>query len=116
MAQKVHVQLIDDVSGEPADETVRFEIDGVSYEIDLTEVNAARLRETLGEWVNHGRRVGGRRRTRTSTSTSTSDKSARRADLAQIRAWAREAGHEISDRGRIATSIVEAYDAAHPAA
>ncbi|MGH3966503.1 MAG: histone-like nucleoid-structuring protein Lsr2, partial [Pseudonocardiaceae bacterium] len=47
MAQKVAVLLIDDISGEPADETVRFGLDGKDYEIDLTAKHALALRENL---------------------------------------------------------------------
>ncbi|MGH7961888.1 MAG: histone-like nucleoid-structuring protein Lsr2, partial [Candidatus Binatia bacterium] len=47
MAQKVEVLLIDDISGEPADETVRFGLDGKDYEIDLTAKHALALRENL---------------------------------------------------------------------
>src|SRR3981081_3199509 len=63
MAKKVHVTLVDDFDGEgAADETVEFGLDGVSYEIDLSTKNAAKLRHDLKQWVDAGRRVGGRRR------------------------------------------------------
>ncbi|MGN6172881.1 MAG: Lsr2 dimerization domain-containing protein, partial [Streptosporangiaceae bacterium] len=39
MAQKVIVALEDDLDGGPADETVRFGIDGAAYEIDLSKKN-----------------------------------------------------------------------------
>ncbi len=62
MAQKVQVVLVDDLDGGTADETVTFSLDGVSYEIDLTHDNAARLRDLLAPYVGHGRRIGGGRR------------------------------------------------------
>ena len=51
MARKTYVELIDDLSGEKADETVSFALDGVAYEIDLSEANATKLRDELGTWV-----------------------------------------------------------------
>ena len=47
VAQRVEVVLVDDVDGGPADETVQFALDGVSYEIDLNAANATALREAL---------------------------------------------------------------------
>ncbi|MEJ2579399.1 MAG: Lsr2 family protein, partial [Kineosporiaceae bacterium] len=60
MVQKTQVILIDDIDGGEADETVSFALDGVSYEIDLSEGNAEGLRESLADWIGHARRVGGR--------------------------------------------------------
>ncbi|MCW2690034.1 MAG: Lsr2, partial [Mycobacterium sp.] len=69
MAKKVTVTLVDDFDGEgAADETVEFGLDGVSYEIDLSAKNAAKLRGDLKGWVEAGRRVGGRRRGRSAGS------------------------------------------------
>ena len=65
MAKKVTVTLVDDFDGAgAADETVEFGLDGVTYEIDLSTKNAAKLRNDLKQWVAAGRRVGGRRRGR----------------------------------------------------
>lgn len=65
MAKKVTVTLVDDFDGAgPADETVEFSIDGVSYEIDLSASNAQKLRDEFKPWIDAGRRVGGRRRGR----------------------------------------------------
>ena len=41
MAQKVSVVLEDDLTGGPAEQTVRFAFDGTDYEIDLNAKNAA---------------------------------------------------------------------------
>lgn len=105
MAQRVTVILEDDLDGSKATETIQFGLDGVAYEIDLNTENASHLREALAPWVGAARRMSGRKNpARTST---------RRSDLNEIRAWARENGHEVSDRGRVAQTIVRAYDAAH---
>ncbi|WP_462187377.1 MULTISPECIES: histone-like nucleoid-structuring protein Lsr2 [unclassified Frankia] len=110
MAQKTIVSLIDDLSGEEADETVRFGLDGAQYEIDLSEKNATKLRESLAPFVtaarrSGGRAAGGRRGVRAA--------SRRTGGTTDIREWARSNGYTVSDRGRIASNIVEAYDKAH---
>ncbi|MDC5696391.1 Lsr2 family protein [Intrasporangium calvum] len=110
MAQRVEVVLIDDVDGGPADETVSFAIDGVSYEIDLSDKNASKLRDALAAWTGHARRSGGARGGRRRGS---SGGGAKRGDLAAVREWARANGHQVSDRGRISAEIQAAYDKAH---
>jgi hypothetical protein len=111
MAQRVNVELIDDLDESPAAETVSFALDGVSYEIDLSESNAAKLRDALAPYLGHARRTGGRRGQRSSASAGGSGKSG--SDAADIRAWARENGFEVSERGRVSAEIREAYAAAH---
>ena len=60
VAQKVQVLLVDDLNGGEADETVTFALDGKSYEIDLSDSNAQKLRDSLADFVKAGRRTGGR--------------------------------------------------------
>ncbi len=110
MAQRVHVVLEDDLDGGKADETVTFALDGTSYEIDLSKKNAAKLRDALAQYVGAGRRVSGRRsggsgRARTGRGRSGSDS-------ADIRAWAKDNGYEVSERGRISAEIRAAYNEA----
>ena len=63
MAQKITVELEDDLEGGPAAETVRFGLDGSEYEIDLSKKNAATLRKQLTPYVEHARKAGrGQRR------------------------------------------------------
>ena len=57
MAQKVRIILEDDLDGGPADETIRFGLDGAHYEIDLSSANAARLRDAIRPFVAKSRRV-----------------------------------------------------------
>lgn len=116
MAQKVQVVLVDDLDGGEAVETVTFGLDGVSYEIDLSDANAAELRDALSAWVGHARRVGGRATTARRRSGSRGAGSARAAagsDTATIREWARANGFQVSDRGRISAEVREAYERAH---
>ncbi|WP_448074021.1 histone-like nucleoid-structuring protein Lsr2 [Georgenia yuyongxinii] len=108
MAQKVQVTLVDDIDGTTADETVTFALDGINYEIDLSEKHATALRESFAEWVGHARRSGGRKVT-ARRSTGRSDA----ADAGKVREWARQQGFEVSERGRISAEIREAYDKAH---
>lgn len=114
MAQKTKTVLIDDIEGSEivdGGETVKFAVDGVTYEIDLSDENAAKMRETLQFYTDHARRVGGRRQARTARSgeTTRTDK----AQLEAIRRWAKDNGHQVSDRGRIKKEIVDAFEAAH---
>ena len=113
MAQKVQVLLVDDIDGSDADETVTFSLDGVSYEIDLTDANAQKLRDDLSTWIGHARRAGGRKTTSRSTTARRTSNASSSADLTKVREWARSNGYEVSDRGRIPSEIIEAYDNAH---
>jgi hypothetical protein len=110
MAQRVKIILEDDLDGSPAEETVTFGLDGVTYEIDLSADNATKLRDELAPWVGHARRSGGRK---TSGAGRPSSGAAKRTDLPAVRDWARKNGYEVSDRGRISADIQAAYDKAH---
>jgi len=113
MAKKVTVTLVDDFDGEgPADETVEFSIDGVSYEIDLSARNAQRLRDEFKAWADAGRRVGGRRRGRSGGVPGRGRASIDREQSSAIREWARRNGHKVSTRGRIPAEVIEAFHAA----
>jgi hypothetical protein len=111
MAQKVLVEMLDDIDGSPATHTIPFGLDGVSYEIDLSDDNATTLRDELARFITAGRKTGGRKMrvaTGQSTAASTADRERSRA----IRAWAIDNGWEISERGRISSEITNAYDEA----
>jgi hypothetical protein len=111
MAQKVQVVLIDDIDGGEASETVTFGLDGATYEIDLSDRNAAQLRDALAHWVGNARRVSGRS-TRPTTGRRGGGSSSS-SDTTAIRAWAKENGYQVSERGRISSQVQEAYAAAH---
>jgi len=116
MAQQVNVVLVDDVDGSPAQETVTFGLDGVTYEIDLNEDNAGRLRDGLVQWSQNGRRVSGTRLRGTrpaATQPKQRKQTVAAASSSTVREWARANGHTVSDRGRVKADIVEAYNAAH---
>ena len=114
MAQRVNVVLVDDIDGTEAAETVSFGLDGVQYDIDLSEENADRLRELLAPYVGHARRAGGRRRSGAGAGRSGGGaKASGGATAAEVRAWARENGYDVPERGRVSAEVREAYDAAH---
>jgi hypothetical protein len=105
MAQKVQVVLIDDIDGGPADETLTFAVDGTSYVIDLSAANAARLRNAMAPFVGHARKVTGRSGARRA-------RSAGGGKSAEIRAWARERGLPVNERGRIPADLAAKFEAA----
>ncbi len=108
MAQRVQVQLVDDLSGEEAQETVRFALDGTDYEIDLTTKNAESLRNALSAYVDQGRKASsGKQQSGGQKSASSRSK---REDTQQIRKWAQDHGYNPSSRGRITQSIIDAYN------
>jgi hypothetical protein len=113
MAQKHIVQLIDDIDGGEASETVTFALDGTNYEIDLSEKNAARLREALAEFVGHGRRTtrGGARAAATAAPRRSRNGRGDREQTAAIRDWARKNGFKVGEKGRIPGDVLEAYHA-----
>lgn len=101
MATRTEIHLIDDTNGEPADETVTFGIDGITYEIDLTAENAQLLRDLLASWTAVARRVDTRR--------NGTQRTGRKPDYGPIREWARANGYEIGDKGRVSKRIQDAY-------
>ena len=109
MATKTSVVLIDDLDGEtPADTTVRFGLDGKSYEIDLSDNNAAEFRDALSTYVSAGRKSGSTSKGRAAVRHTTTDS----IDPAAVRAWAKSQGIEVSPRGRIKSDVVEQFRAA----
>ena len=115
MAQQTTVRFIDDLDGSDAAGTFDFAIDGRQYQVDLSNENAAKLREALAPYVGAARKAGGRSRGRTARQIAVADKPVRsdRDQTAAIREWARENGHQVSDRGRIAKSVLDAHQAAN---
>lgn len=122
MARRIIHQLVDDIDGAVLEvgtgEQVSFALDGRAYEIDLSETNAKALRDALQPWIDAGRRVSaggtqaGRGRGRRGSRATQGSAGAKR-DLSAVRSWARKNGHEVSDRGRVPASVLEAYDAAN---
>jgi hypothetical protein len=114
MAKQIITVLTDDLDGGDADQTVEFGLDGVNYSIDLSEKNAGKLRKILDPYLSAGTRLGragvdARIARRGAAPTSRSNRDQNQA----IREWAVKNGHSVSERGRIPSSVVEAFHQAH---
>ncbi|SDN05270.1 histone-like nucleoid-structuring protein Lsr2 [Allokutzneria albata] len=113
MAQRTIVQLIDDLDGTPSEDISRIEfaLDGVTYEIDLSDKNSDTLRQALAPFVEAARRIGGRAMRGRSVRPASAGRS--KEETKAIRDWAKANGHQVSDRGRIPSTVIEAFEAAH---
>jgi hypothetical protein len=106
MAQKIVTELIDDIDGSVADETVEFSYRGYSYEVDLSSKNIQKLDKALTTFIEHARRTGRAGRQPKATISRIPSNSA------DVRAWAEAEGYEVPARGRIPNALREAYEAA----
>jgi len=110
MAQKVSVLLLCDLhdSGDvEAEETLSFAVGNTSYEIDVCAKHAQKIRSKLQPFVGHARRASATR------PRGRARRAEDRAHPAEIRAWAKEHGYQISERGRIPASVVTEYEQSH---
>jgi hypothetical protein len=113
VAQQVNVVLVDDLDGSEAGETVVFGLDGTTYEIDLSEKNAKKLRDSVALYVASARRTGGRRGAARTAGRAPSTAASTSTDTASVREWAKAQGYGVSDRGRISAEILDAYKKAN---
>lgn len=117
MAQRTILELVDDLDGGKADETVIFALDGVEYEIDLSDENAARLRDAFAEFVGHARRTGGRKLRSAATPKVVAPTKAPsgngKPDTQAVREWARSQGETVAERGRVPQALVIRFQEAH---
>lgn len=109
MAKKTVVTeiLVDDIDGSPGERTINFTWDGSAYEIELSRKNAAAFEKTMKPYLDAARRARTSRVRRGGAGRSS------KRDLAAIRDWAASNGFDVSTRGRVAGSVMDAYDAAH---
>lgn len=105
MAKRVVVELVDDITGDPGAVTTSFGIDGVDYEIDLTD--DTELRDNFIKWIAKARRVNG-----SGSAARGNGYGQHRHEMHRIRQWARANGIKIPARGKIARDTIQAYDAA----
>jgi len=119
MARRIVHQLVDDLDGTLLEvgegETVTFSLDGVAYEIDLTNENAAALRSALERYIAAARTVSSSGRAGAGSASSGARKRRRsgQQDYSAVREWAKKNGYQVSERGRVPASVMEAYEAAH---
>jgi nucleoid-associated protein Lsr2 len=111
MAKQIVTLLTDDIDGSEADRSVELGLDGVNYTIDLSEKNSGKLRKALDPYLAVASRVGrstasGRIAGRAAAPARST---ANRDQNQTIREWATKNGYEVSERGRIPSSIVEAF-------
>lgn len=111
MAQRTILELVDDLDGGQADETVTFALDGVDFVIDLSADNASRLRDTLAEYVGHARRTGGRKQRGATKVTAPATNG--KPDTQAVREWARSQGENVAERGRVPQALVIRFQEAH---
>jgi hypothetical protein len=107
VAQKVVIELSDDLDGSEAVETVTFALDGRSYEIDLSEKNAGKLRKIFAPYAEAGRKQGGARRGAKRIPAGSD-----RPNPVDVRTWAAAQGIEVAPRGRVPAEVTEKYQAA----
>ena len=108
MAQKILTLFIDDIDGGEAEGTVQFALDGTEYEIDLSAKHSEELRSALDKYVSHARKIGGAAR----RGTTRTGRKPSAIDTVAVRAWARENGADIKERGRVPADVVARYRAA----
>lgn len=103
MSQRVAVTVTDDLDGTEGASPVSFGLDGTEYEIDLSPEHKAGMRAQLAEYIDHARKATGRYRDRRNSRT--------RGHSKEVRAWARQHGIAVSERGRIPVEVVDQYEA-----
>ncbi|MET2010138.1 Lsr2 family protein [Microbacterium chocolatum] len=117
MTRRIVHQLVDDLDGTVLEvgsgETVLFSLDGIAYEIDLTDDNAAAFRAALDPYVSAARSISASRSAATGGSSSRKRRRGGQQDYSAVREWAKQNGHQVSERGRVPASVLEAYEAAH---
>jgi hypothetical protein len=113
MAKRTIHMLVDDIDGGEADETVRFAVDGVQYEIDLSKKNATKMRDALARYIEVGSKVGraGGGTARPTAGRGRGPATVDRDQNRAIREWAQGKGIAVSDRGRIKQEIVDRFNA-----
>ena len=112
--EEVTVSVVDDFDGTQAAETIKFSIDGKSYEIDLSRSNANELRRTLRPYVDRARTASRSPTGRRGKATRARGRPRRSEgyDRSEVRAWAKAHRIKVAPRGRIANDVVEKWKAA----
>jgi hypothetical protein len=111
MARQQIVLYKDDIDGSEKDvRTVRFELDGAAYEIDLGPSNYAKLKKAMARYVEAGTKVSGRGRAAARTGSAKRSSAASQKEFnARVREWAAANGHNVKPRGRVPETVIDAY-------
>ena len=111
VAQKVSVTFACDYDEKEIPDgehmTRAFSLDGRDYEIDLCEKHSQKFDEAVKRFADKARKVS------TRMSRPKRRTAAHRQRSADIRAWAKRSGIDVSDRGRIPAQVIAKYDASH---
>lgn len=117
MARQFIEILSSDLSGTESDDVkhIKFGFKGQAYEIDLTEEEAEEFSELLDQYIKVARKDNAAPAPRRSAARGGKSvvEEQTGATPAQVRDWAKENGHEVSERGRIHQDVIDAYNAAH---
>ncbi|MBB5784408.1 Lsr2 family protein [Nonomuraea angiospora] len=113
MAKRIVESFVDDIDGSDAEGTTRFALDGTSYEIDLSGSNREKLEKALAPFITKARAVRAERGVRGRRGGAGTSRAVTREKSTEIRRWAKAQGLPVSERGRIAATVVEQYEAAH---
>lgn len=111
MAQHFQMRYIDDIDGSDLGDkanTLVFAFDGKEYSIDLSDENADTFHQVMAPYIEAGQRLTGKTKSARKATTKTAS-----GKTKAIREWARDNGHEVSDRGRIPATVMDAYAAAN---
>lgn len=118
MAKKVVTvtEFFDDFDGEKIDdglaESIEFTVEGSTYRMDLRPKNAEKFRKDLEKWTAAAEKVSARRGRPKGASVGAAGAKRSKEEMGAIRTWAAQNGYDVSARGRIASEVMEAYEAA----
>ena len=92
--------------------TVEFGFNGRTFETELCPVHVEEYNTWMSDYLTHGARVksGGRAK---AAGAAKAVRQRASHDVGSIRAWAKEHGHKVSERGRIPSEVKKAYEDAH---
>lgn len=117
VATKVMSVRVCDVCGEPAtEETLRFGWQSSFYESDVCETHGRELRDLMETITKSARPMGSTvpapKPAKRESFVAPAARRRRRIDTAEVRAWAKKQGIEVSDKGRVPEALIEQWEKA----
>lgn len=107
MAQKILVELLDDIDGSPAVETFQFTHNGVEYAADFNQEHFDKYTEMFEYLTSIARVVKGKKRAPYGSKKGTGPVVGKTQEM---REWLRAAGHDVKDRGRVPAQLVKLWE------